>query len=129
MPATAKSGYLFHLKPEDPGVVPWTITDKPVVVGRGDTAEAFVDDEQLSRGHFLVDRQNGEFFLIDLESSNGTWVNGKKVSAFKLHGEEIIQAGASMFRFSLKPTPMVAATIPVHLLKDPRSATSQIRTA
>jgi len=129
MPATAKSGYLFHLKPEDPSVVPWTITDKPVVVGRGDTAEAFVDDEQLSRGHFLVDRQNGEFFLIDLESSNGTWVNGKKVSAFKLHGEEIIQAGASMFRFSLKPTPMVAATIPVHLLKDPRSATSQIRTA
>ena len=109
--------------------MPWTITDKPVVVGRGDTAEAFVDDEQLSRGHFLVDRQNGEFFLIDLESSNGTWVNGKKVSAFKLHGEEIIQAGASMFRFSLKPTPMVAATIPVHLLKDPRSATSQIRTA
>ena len=129
MPATVKSGYLFHLKPEDPGVVPWTITDKPVVVGRGDTAEAFVDDEQLSRGHFLVDRQNGEFFLIDLESSNGTWVNGKKVSAFKLHGEEIIQAGASMFRFSLKPTPIVAATIPVHLLKDPRSATSQIRTA
>jgi len=129
MTETPKSGYLFHLKPEDPAIVPWPITDKPVAVGRGDTAEAFVEDEKLSRGHFLIDRQNGEFFLIDLESANGTWVNGKKVSACKLHGEEIIQAGGSTFRFSLKPNPVVRATIPLHLLKDPKSATSQIRTA
>ena len=128
MSATANNGFLFHLIPDDPGREPWPITDKPLVVGRADAAEACIDDEKLSRGHFLIDRQNGEFFLVDLDSSNGTWVNGEQVSVCTLHSEDIIQAGGSTFRFSENPAPVVPSTIPVHLLKDGKSATSRIPT-
>ena len=81
----------------------WELSDRPLVVGRGDSVEACVDDDSLSRSHFLIVREHGEHFLIDLDSRNGTWINGHSVSAHKLQPAEIIMAGNSSFCFSLAP--------------------------
>ena len=80
----------------------WEVSHRPLVVGRGNCADACIDDDSLSRSHFLIIREHEEFFLIDLDSRNGTWVDGEPVSARKLSPNENIMAGQSLFCFLLE---------------------------
>jgi pSer/pThr/pTyr-binding forkhead associated (FHA) protein len=91
--------YLYHMKP---GGEPecWVIIEKPLVLGRGEFADAYVDDDSLSRSHFLIAPELHGFFVIDLDSSNGTWIGGDLVCARRLESGDVIQAGDSSFFFS-----------------------------
>src|SRR5271166_4183535 len=59
--------FLYHIRANDGTPTEfWPVGEKPLVVGRGDSVDAFVDDDSLSRSHFLVVREAGEYFVIDL---------------------------------------------------------------
>jgi pSer/pThr/pTyr-binding forkhead associated (FHA) protein len=94
------AAFLYCIQPDGTPGERWTVSEKPLVVGRGETAEAFVDDPSLSRGHFLVVREASQFVLADLDSQNGTWVDGKRVRGCKLASGQMIRAGQSLFYFS-----------------------------
>lgn len=112
---TTTSAFLYRLTSETAaGSDVWPIGDKPLVVGRGESADACIDDLSLSRSHFLVVREGGAHFVIDLNSSNGTTVEGRKITAHKLRNHDIILAGGSLFCFCIGPEPPPA--IPAHLL-------------
>jgi len=96
----------------------WVVGDRPLVVGRGECADACVDDDALSRSHFLIVREAAAFFLVDLDSRNGTRVNGKPVSAYRLQPNQIIQAGESVFWFCLALKPGPGLPMPVSALKE-----------
>jgi adenylate cyclase len=50
-------------------------------VGRGDDNNFVLPDRWISRNHAMFQRmENGEFYLIDLGSRNGSFVNGRRVS-------------------------------------------------
>jgi pSer/pThr/pTyr-binding forkhead associated (FHA) protein len=98
---------------------------RPLVVGRGEFADAFVEDDALSRSHFLVTNEGTEFCLIDLHSRNGTWVNGERVSAHKLQSHEIITAGDSMFYFSDVPIAAIVLPGTIALPKNSRAIPTQ----
>jgi pSer/pThr/pTyr-binding forkhead associated (FHA) protein len=50
-------------------------------IGRGqDNFVSFTEDSSVSKYHAEIEERNGDFWLIDLGSSNGTTVNGKSVS-------------------------------------------------
>src|ERR1700693_2597180 len=49
------------------------------LVGRGPDCDLRVNDEDVSRHHCLIRVRGGEATLSDLGSSNGTFVNGKRV--------------------------------------------------
>ena len=50
--------------------------DSSLVLGRGD-ADVVIDDQEISRRHALI-RAGGDWLEIeDLDSLNGTWVNGR----------------------------------------------------
>ncbi len=53
---------------------------KPVVIGRVAPADLVIDDSQISRKHCRVSQVVGEVFVTDLGSSNGTMVDGKRIS-------------------------------------------------
>src|SRR5438132_1490135 len=97
--------FLYHIKGQGSPPGRWEFNDKPMVVGRGEFADAQVQDETLSNSHFLIVREGADFFLVDLDSRNGTWVNGERVSGHKLHPNEVIMAGQSLFYFSHSPVP------------------------
>jgi pSer/pThr/pTyr-binding forkhead associated (FHA) protein len=78
----------------------WAVHDRPLVVGRGEVANVRVADDSLSRSHFMVTAQAGHFLLVDLQSRNGTWVNGDQVVGRKLISGELIRAGKTLFYFS-----------------------------
>jgi len=85
----------------------------PLIVGRAPTCDLSVADPTISRRHaeLLVDDE--QVTLRDLGSSNGTFVNGRKVAAATLEVDDLIAFGKVAFRLAAwVPTPN-AATLAV----------------
>jgi hypothetical protein len=78
------------------------VLDQPrAVVGRSRRCDFVVEDPNMSRRHFEVQRRGPEWFVVDLESTNGIAVNGRKVSTARLEAGDEILAGTSRMRFNL----------------------------
>ena len=65
----------------------------PITVGRNFTNLLVVDDDQASRFHCVIEKVPEGFRVRDLDSRNGTKVNGKAVKAALLKGGDVIQIG------------------------------------
>jgi len=63
------------------------------IVGRHKSCDCVIMHPMVSRKHFCVERNAGKFFLVDLESGNGTLVNGNRVSWVELNDGDNIQVG------------------------------------
>ena len=66
----------------------WELGRTPLVVGRGEKAHARVQDAEMSRQHFEIAFKEDAFVLRDLDSKNGTFVNGEHVTEIKLNFED-----------------------------------------
>jgi pSer/pThr/pTyr-binding forkhead associated (FHA) protein len=88
----------------------WDIDDEPIVVGRSGQAKVSLKDEGLSRRHFLISRDGEDYFIKDLNSRNGTWVEGCRVFAEKLHHNDCIRAGNHLFLFAAPPVSSATAS-------------------
>ncbi len=51
----------------------------PAVIGRSEGCDAIIPDPWISSRHALVERRGDETWLVDLDSRNGTFVNGRRV--------------------------------------------------
>jgi pSer/pThr/pTyr-binding forkhead associated (FHA) protein len=61
---------------------------KPVVIGRTSEADATLDNPSISREHAVVELVKDRAYLTDKGSTNGTWVNGKKITERTLITDE-----------------------------------------
>jgi pSer/pThr/pTyr-binding forkhead associated (FHA) protein len=77
----------------------WEINDHPVTVGRGASADVKIEDDGLSRRHFMVVREGTDYLVKDLSSRNGTWVHGHRAVTARLSHNDCILAGRTLFRF------------------------------
>jgi pSer/pThr/pTyr-binding forkhead associated (FHA) protein len=91
----------------------WEIGDQPVAVGRDETADVAIRDDTLSRRHFVIWREGNSFLIKDLDSQNGTWVDGQKAQGTKLCHNVCIVAGRTLFMFSEHPLPTSPALNPL----------------
>jgi len=72
------------------------------LVGRGPGVDAVFDDPEMSQRHLRIEFSRGRFHAIDLDSTNGTRVNGTRVSAAELAHGDRIQAGAHVFQILIE---------------------------
>jgi len=72
----------------------------PAGVGRGVRNEVRILDTEASRQHALISFKNGSYIITDLNSSNGTLLNGKQIESTKLNNGDHIQIGRSLLLFS-----------------------------
>lgn len=56
------------------------LPDRPVTVGRGETADVRIPSSEISREHCRLTAEGDELIVEDLGSSNGTFVNGRPIS-------------------------------------------------
>jgi len=75
-----------------------------VVMGRSSEAQFQVEDDGISRKHAkVVALGDGRFQVVDLASTNGTYLNGLKVNAAPLYDGDKIQIGSNtVLKFSIQ---------------------------
>ena len=75
-----------------------------MIIGRGATATERIDDEGLSREHVRIFRRGGGYWIEDLQSTNGTFINGVPIPyAAPLNNADRVQLGRTLIlRFQLQ---------------------------
>ena len=74
-----------------------TVSQRSVVLGRSRECDIRVDDPNVSRRHAEVRQEGATYWLVDLDSTNGTELNGKRVSRAKLEdGDTIVLGGTEI---------------------------------
>jgi DNA-binding CsgD family transcriptional regulator len=67
------------------------------IIGRSRQCEIQVHDEQVSRRHAKIWERSGAVFVRDLDSRNGTFVNGKQITRCALLSGKILRIGDVSF--------------------------------
>ncbi len=79
----------------------WLKENQIIEVGRMASSDFPIPaDSHLSRRHMLIDSTGNLFRVRDVGSSNGTYVNNKKITVQTLHHGDIIRAGTTVFSVS-----------------------------
>ena len=79
---------------EAPGGRKELVLTSRLVAGRADECEVVLDDHRCSRHHCEVVKEEGRWVLRDLGSSNGTFINGKRIEEQVLEDGDHIRIGA-----------------------------------
>ena len=64
-----------------------------MTIGRRPDSNIFLDDVTVSRDHALLVRRSGDFYLDDLGSLNGTYVNRHRIESHRLEDGDELQVG------------------------------------
>jgi len=95
--------------------------DRPIIrVGRGLSADLRLEDPQVSRRHAILAQGGDGARVLDDRSWNGTFVNGRAVTAAALTDGDVLRLGRVVFRFvEIKPQlatrpPLRRIPLPVH---------------
>jgi diguanylate cyclase (GGDEF)-like protein len=71
-----------------------------VSIGRADTCTICVNTDQVSRKHATVQSILGKYYLVDMRSTNGTFVNEQKVERAKLLDGDQIRVGKTVLKYT-----------------------------
>jgi hypothetical protein len=74
----------------------------PVTIGREEGNTVQLNDERISRFHIKIQEDQGKLVLTDLESTNGTRVNGEDVQLRLLRYGDVIALGRSVLLYGTK---------------------------
>jgi hypothetical protein len=78
------------------------VVDRPrTVIGRSSRCDFVVEDPNVSRRHAELQRRGAEWFVVDLDSTNGVAVNGKQVRSTRLAPGDEISLGTARLRFTV----------------------------
>jgi pSer/pThr/pTyr-binding forkhead associated (FHA) protein len=66
-------------------------------MGRDPTSDLFVDNSDVSWRHCLLDIQASGLSILDLNSTNGTYLNGKLIQNAHLNHGDRIELGPCLF--------------------------------
>ena len=95
----------------------YALENEMVTIGRVDDNTIKVDNMAVSSHHAKLIRENGDYVLIDLNSLNGTFVNGQKISKWILKNNDFITIGKHTLVYIDERVPK----------KSPLSGTSELR--
>jgi hypothetical protein len=71
-------------------------------IGRSPDNDIFLDDVTVSRQHAVLLQRGGEFFIEDLGSLNGTYVNRRRIESARLESGDEVQVGKYRLTFMTK---------------------------
>jgi pSer/pThr/pTyr-binding forkhead associated (FHA) protein len=79
----------------------YVLRAEETLIGRNPTTDVTLLDENISREHALIlfDSESDAYVIEDLQSTNGTKVNGKGIRTHELQAGDEIQVGHTKFQF------------------------------
>lgn len=93
---------LVHVQGSELGRVR-ELNARALLIGRGADAELWLSDDGVSRKHARLLQEGDRYYLEDLSSANGTYVQGEKISGRRLleDGDQIQMGPSAVFRYSI----------------------------
>lgn len=85
------------------------VTNTPFVIGRADSCDLVLDNPLVSRSHAVFEAAGDAMTIRDLQSHNGTYVNGQRVESSALSNGDEIKIGGYQIRFLAQGGPIAAA--------------------
>ncbi len=99
----AKTGLkacLVHIYPTNSNMGQrYPLTDTPVVLGRGEDCEVRINDHSVSRRHARIEPTADGYYAVDLQSTNGTFVNDVPSQVATLKDGDYLRVGNCIYRF------------------------------
>ena len=89
--------FRYYLVPQDHLMEKIYLTKTSTVLGRADTSDVVIDNSDVSSRHCILDIQTRGVFILDLDSTNGTFVNGTLVRDGYLNPGDRIELGPVMY--------------------------------
>jgi serine protease Do len=80
-----------NVKGEEIGT--YDIPPTPIIVGRDPRSDIVMKNEIVSKSHLKIIPKGDQFFLVDLGSTNGTYVNGEKITETLVTPDHMVQLG------------------------------------
>jgi FHA domain len=77
----------------------FTLGGERMRVGRSPEAEVFLDDVTVSRNHAVIVRRRDGFYIDDLGSLNGSYVNRRRIESHLLQNGDELQIGKYKLTF------------------------------
>ena len=85
------------------------IGDQPLTIGRHSSNLVHITDQRASRYHCVIEKSGEGLVLRDLDSSNGTKLNGRIVKQSRIGDGDVVQIGATLLKV-VAPQPAAART-------------------
>ena len=71
-------------------------------VGRARDNDIVIENLSVSRNHARIRKENGRYILTDLNSANGSYVNGVRVTRVEVMDDDVVSIGKHKLHFSLR---------------------------
>ena len=97
---SGRNACLVHIYPTGPSMgTRYPISDVPLVIGRASDCEIRINDHSVSRRHARIQPGADGFYAVDLQSTNGTYINDMPASMYKLKDGDYLRVGNCIYRF------------------------------
>ncbi|MDO8644831.1 MAG: FHA domain-containing protein, partial [bacterium] len=73
--------------------------DETITIGRSPSSRVVLSESRVSRKHAVIELRGETYTLVDLDSSNGTFVKGKKIKEHPLQSGDEFKVGSARFIF------------------------------
>jgi len=101
-PAPAGAGLVLRLETEREPAPTFEVTRSGATIGRGPENTIRLEDLSVSRRHARITYRQGAYWLSDLGSMGGTWVDGTKLNAARrVVAGQLIDIGVCRLRVAL----------------------------
>ena len=98
-----KDACLVHIYPTGPWMgMRHALASQPLIVGRGEDCEIRVLDTSVSRRHAPIEKIGDDFFVLDMQSTNGTYVNDRQSlpgDPIPMRDGDYLRVGNCIFRY------------------------------
>ncbi len=98
--ASKRQAFLVNIYPSGPGMgLRYPVGDTPLVLGRDPECDICINDQSVSRNHTRIQPGIEGHYAVDLQSTNGTFVNDQPASMTKLKDGDYLRVANWMFRY------------------------------
>ncbi len=77
----------------------YVLGSEPVQLGRGGENTIVLENDSVSRRHCRIEKRNHAYYVQDLQSTNGTYVNDELITDYQLRRGDQIKVGDTIFKF------------------------------
>ena len=102
----------IQIKFKDAVIKEVPLTQDPLTIGRRTGNDIVIDNQAISGSHARIFQEDQTYFIEDLNSLNGTFLNGQKVSKYALKQGDIILIGNHTIEFLSDKPPEADAAKP-----------------